>query len=353
MNAPPAPQVKLVGERTVMDSEVRTRSGLRHWIDGTFGVVGRHGGAVSISPNGPRLAVHVSGRSTRRFEDRHDGSTSLPFDRLMATQAKIRGLPRSVSHASGGPALYDHVSDRISFVYHAEEHLAGDHRSYMSSLGLATSSDGGQSFDDNGTILTSWLPEQLWRANGGYVELGPGSFVVQGDRLLLFFQDKSPWRRVNLSMATTSATDAMAAIRTGTPWRLQKHGGIRPDGPGIGGESIELLPVDAAERSIEWFDIGTVDVDGPLLLVYSSVVRGWWALHAATSWDGLTWSAPSPVLDSWRREELLYVTIWSGNPTAQRTVVDGMFDIVCVRSNIGGFDRWREADIVSFTVSIK
>lgn len=339
----------MVDRRVVTDRSAAVSAGLGHWIDGTFGVVVRRGEAVTLSPNGPHLAVHSTRTEDLRQVDRR---RSWPFGRLRTSRAPVNGLDPSIVHASGGPALYDPESDRIAVVYHAEQHLDGDPTAYRSHLGLATTPDCGLTFDDHGTILSSWVDEDAWREIGGYVEVGPGSFVVHGDRLLVFFQDKSLIGRTNLGVATTPLHAAMDAISDGTPWKLEKHVGPPGRSTGHTQGSTELLPVTSPRHCIEWFDVASITEDGHLLLVYSSAYDHRWCLHMISSTDGVHWSEPFPLLETWSRVETLYLTVWSGDPAHQRQVDGKSFDIVCLRSHTGGFDRWSHAFLEVLTVEL-
>lgn len=347
INPPPAPAVKLIGTHAVDRPATTVASGLDHWIDGTFGTVEIEDEVVALSPNGRRIAVHSSPGGTRD----HAGPIDA-FQRLVDPSVAIAGLPNAVVHASGGPAMYDHASRRIAVVYHAEEHLDGDPTSYRSFLGLASSGDRGRTFEDHGPILASWVPDVDWRRTGGCIEVGPGPFVERDDEILLLFQDKSPFHRLNLGLARTDADDARTGIARRTPWNLRKHGPGGAKSRGLGGDADDIYPATSRERRIEWFDIALA-ADGRLLIVYSSSDRGWWNLHVAASSDAITWSEPVAVFDRWTPDELLYVTFCSRDPAAQRQLSGDEVDLVCVRSNTGGFGRWRDARLERIALSVR
>lgn len=351
LDPPPPPVVRLLARRAVAGRSAGISSGLDHWIDGTFGTVERHGQVIALSPNGPDIAVHtMPSRPTQGNEQ--DRRRAWPFGSLTTARAQIIGLPDDVDHASGGPAIYDSPSDRIGLVYHGERHRSGEPRSYCSFLGLAVSADGGVSFVDRGPILTSMVSQEEWQRFGGCIEVGPGSFVTHGDQLQLYFQDKSPLGHINLAMASMALDNAMDAIRHDRSWTLRKHAAPEPLEGGPRTPSSDIYPATTPRWRIEWFDVATLREDGRHLLFFSSRDRGWWFVHAATSWDGIHWSDPTPVLDAWSRMELLYLTVWSGDAALQRTVTGGELDLICVRSATGGFDRWNDAHLEVMTVSI-
>lgn len=341
---PPA-RVTVVGTRSLASAEDRRAEGLDHWIDGSFGMFRRRGRTVVLSPNGPRIARHGAFSPTGR---RHDGA----LGRLIQPEVEIVHRSRPMDHASGGPLYDDRRRRQVLVVYHGELHRQGDPRNYFSFLGLGVSRDDGATIVDLGWIVAPDVDPDVWLAGSmSSVEIGPGGFVEHDGRFHLYFQDTSAPNRVNLGVATADVEEVCAAASEGrgVAWVKERES---PGPADALGAVRELFALDAAFRSIEWFDVAYHDELRRFVLVYSSAYLGRWNHFLTVSSDGRTWSPAVPIHPRSSDEELLYVTLSSGDPTAQRHLTGAEFQLYFMRSAIGGFDRWRDATLELATVAL-
>lgn len=292
----------------VVDRPTRAAWGLDHWVDGTMGLLRRGDRTTVLSPNGASMA---------RLE--------LVGDRWASAEvatAEIRERREDVDHISGGPSLRHPDTGAVLVVYHAERFADGDPTAYYSFLGLAVSHDDAVTFVDLGAIVRSPVDE-LAPDGPRPVELGPGSLVVHGEWLHVYFQDRGngPVRR-RLGVARARLDDVWAAASAGRAPVLHTYHDGRWDEPALGGRSSELLPVPW----VVWFDVATYEPLDCHLLVYSS---SWlagrtpqWMYYSSVSRDGLRWSPPRPVLDVPLADEIIYLTIDSGGADQRRITGD-------------------------------
>lgn len=336
--------MRVVEQRQLASADERRAEGLEHWIDGSFGMFRRRGRTVVLSPNGRRIARHGSFSPTGR---RSGG----PLGRLIDAQVEISPLSRPTDHASGGPLFDDRRRRQILVVYHGELHRDGDPTSYYSFLGLAVSKDDGATIADLGWIVSPDVDPDTWLAGDApSVEVGPGGFVEHDGRFHVYFQDSSAPGRINLGVATADVEHvcAAAALGSGVEWVKERM----PDSGAGPGAVRELFPLDAAFRSIEWFDVAYHEDLQRFVLVYSSAYLGRWNHFLAISPDGRGWGPAVPIHARSSAAELLYVTLSSGDAAEQRRLRGTEFHLYFMRSTTGGFDRWKDATLQLATVAV-
>lgn len=334
------PQVsfEVTDHRVVVGRNERRSAGLEHWVDGTLGV-DRHGGrTLVVAPNGPYLS-------------RHDLGANGFISGLLEARQRIQGLPADVDHASGGPLYRDPVSGVLVLVYHGETFRNADPTDYWSFIGLAASYDDGETFNDLGRVVSSWLDEHD-PGRPRPVDVGSGGHSVHDGWFHLHFQDRGILHsRRDLSVARARTDDVVAAALEGTVPAFTKYFDGRWCQPGLGGRSDELLP--GLRRRVVWSDAAWSDVLSRHVLVVSQVARmeddvAHWQQSVSLSLDGAHWSEPTPV-GTPEPAEMLYVTIDSGGMDQHRIEGDEFF-LYRVRSTSRW--RWDDARLERLTVRI-
>lgn len=322
----------------VASRDDRRAAGLHHWIDGTMGIVRHDGRTLVVAPNGRNMSRHVVAAGGRLVEG------------VVDADQPILGCPPDVAHASGGPLFRDGGTGALVVVYHGETFVDGDHERFFSFLGLAVSTDDGNTFRDVGRILTSDLPET--DMSNRPLELGPGAAVRVGEYLYVYFTERTIGsQRLRLGVARARFDDVVdAALRPETPDFRKFHAGAFGS-PGLGGPAAELI--DNPSLYVGWFDVAHLAEPDLMLLVFSTVPRAQagdhrWFHFAAWSRDGLSWSEPVPLYGEGVDGEMLYLTLDSGGPE-QRRIDAREFDLYRVTATTPY--RWDDAWVERVRVS--
>lgn len=337
---PPAPVVVVRDRSRAIEAEERRAAGRDHWVDGTFGRFRRGRRTVVLSPNGRTVL-----RQERR---RPRGRDAVELDAGPGTAVVISGLPPLVDYASGGPVFHDERRDVTLLAYHGEVHHLGDATRFWSFIGLAVSRDAGVHFDDLGPVVEPHETLGHWLDHGDRsVEIGSGGFVVADGEIDLFFTDASAPMPVNLGAVHASVDDVVeAAVRgEGVSWQ-RRRSDTNPFA------TSDLFPRRWGFHFVRWFDVAVDRDSGRRLLIYSCESFGRWNLFVTWSDDGTVWSAPTPLLERPSSVERLYVTIDSGVDGRPRQVCAAEFTIHVVASSVGGFDRWTDAVIERWILSV-
>ena len=336
---PPAPVVVVRDRSRVVDVEARRAHGRDHWVDGTFGRFQQGRRSVVLSPNGPTVF---------RQERRRRRGGVVDLDAGPGTEVSISGLPPLVDYASGGPVFHDARRNVTLLFYHGEVHHLGDATRFWSFIGLAASRDGGERFSDVGPVVEPHESLGHWLDHSDRsVEIGPGGFVAVDGEFDLFFTDASAPMPVNLGAVHASIDDVVdAAVRSeGVVWR-RRRSHTNPF------ETSDLFPRRWGFHFIRWFDVAVDRASSRRVMIYSCESFGRWNLFATWSLDGTVWSAPAPLLERPSSIERLYVTIDSGRDAPPRYIDARDLTVYVVASRVGGFDRWEDAVVERWDLSI-
>lgn len=333
---PPSTDWGLGPPEVVVDDATRVAAGRRFWPDGTLGFASTGDGVLAWAPDG-RLALTPAG----------DPSPGAPADVLRGPES-VAGLREPADYAAGGPVI-DVGDGVLAMVWHGEVHVGGDPDDFWGFLGLARSTDGGETFHDLGRIVTPHMDATSPRRRI-HAEVGGGPCAVADDgHLHVYYRDTIDTGRsapaTNLSVARCPLDEVRAAVHAGrTPTFTKRHEGVWSQ-PGIGGRADDLLPGASVPR---WFGLVRHDQAG-WLLVTSGGLAVDWRYVVRTSADGLTWAEGEALGPPWRDEEVLYLTL-TGTDLSDPGRADG--DVWLWRTRCAGSatDRWEDARLERLTL---
>src|SRR5579872_587056 len=146
-----------VGHReTVVSKQGRDAAGLNSWPDGTLGVLKSRAGYLFFGAN-------------RGMISRTVGTLDNPLAVSVRPDIPIQKMKHAYQYAAGGPVYRDPATHTLLLFYHAERWLVSDQRRFYSILGMAKSTDDGNTWIDLGEILT---PNVAYGAVPHAVEVG-------------------------------------------------------------------------------------------------------------------------------------------------------------------------------------
>jgi hypothetical protein len=254
-----------VGER----QDILTITRPADWPDGTMGVVKTDTTYTFWAANG------LVGSSPVGGPVRLTGTLDNPVSGGATTQS-ITNLLDAFNYVGGGP-VYQHSSGLLLMFYHTEKWPGGNAVNFWASIGMAKSTDGGDTWTDLGLIITHQTP---FDPNATYsADIGSGSFVVKreadgNDYFYTYFQNRvgngADFNIVNLSVARAKVSDVVSAananatpvfkkyckgnVNVGT-FRARCSSAQRPWGePGLGGISspLEARNLDAIFTAVSY-----------------------------------------------------------------------------------------------------
>jgi len=202
----------------------------------------------------------------------------------------------------GGIVVEANGSDLIA-LYHAEDHSGMPELGYnkvpgfYASVGLATSKDGGRSFEKLGPVLTSNQPKN---PNGGYPAQGLGDPTVcrskDGQYLLAYYSEHSRvnGRGVQIGLAR-SPVSAGARPKT---WQKYFEGSF--DQPGLGGKETPVISMQKFQADAHCPSVVYVEPFKKYVMVFCCLAYADFeakkadrsGIYIASSGDGIVWNEP-------------------------------------------------------------
>jgi hypothetical protein len=329
---PPAEGWDLGSPEVVADDVLRRAAGRTYWPDGTLGFArGSDGDVRCWAPDG-RLLLRPDG----------SGPVEGPPTRVLTGPHRIQATRDPADYASGGPVL-DVGDGVLAMVWHGEEHVGGDPEDFWGFLGLARSTDGGETFHDLGRILTPHIRASSPR-RVLHVEVGGGSCALDDDgHLRVYYRDTldtgSSAPALGLSAARVPWDDLVAAVHDGRAPDLHKRHDGTWSQPGLGGEADDLLPKGVSLP--RWFDVVRHDGVGWLMVGTGGLAVDW-AYVVRTSDDGLEWSDGELLGEPVRDAEVLYLTLSGDDLGDSRRAADDLW-LWRTRSADAAGGRWDDA----------
>jgi hypothetical protein len=284
------------------------------------------------------------------------GTLDSPALYAVTPYVEIQEPKSQYDYASGGPVYTDPGSGLMLLFYHIERQPNG-YVNFLSSAGLAYSTDGGQTFTDLGEYLLSNVSMSEAEAAEAVVAILSGSPIIMGEYFYSYYEDipylKGP---VHLAVARAKGSDVVAAASIGelAPWHKYYAGAWEEPANIDGDRGGRFTPlvnfVSCPNASYNAYLGKVVVVDCSWL---SPIVSDY-VLREMTSSDGISFSTPR-ILAQESGHELFYPTIV---PTESDLATNGdpqttyeTFWVYYTNSATGGWNRWYDANWVRRSVS--
>jgi hypothetical protein len=270
------------------------------------------------------------------------GSPDDPLRYGVVEDQPITGAPPSDDYAAGGSVYRDPASGRWLLFYHAEQWPAGRADRYYSTIGLATSTDQGRSWQNLGEIIRPNRPYDP--AASEPVEVGGGPYVTVDGYFYVYFRDDLGPGTSQLSVARAPIDAVLAASETGHVVAWSDYDAGRWDQPAIGGLAS---PLEAGNPATRWFDVAWDATLARFVLVVAADDANGVQLYLAESPDGLRWSDRRPITSG--SAESFYPTLVGLGPDP--SVLGPTFDLYSVVTPAGQ-PRWSDTVLIRRTVSL-
>lgn len=270
----------IAGEReTVLTNQALSDKGLSYWPDGVMGVLRTDADYQFFAGNSRLVGVA-------------NGTLENPISNSAFPEIKIKNLKESFTYASGGP-VYRDASGMLLMIYHAENDVTLGSETFYSYLGMAKSTDNGNTWIDLGLFITPEIVDNISYAE----DVGSGPFVIVGDYIYVYFKDtlKMVDTRydVNFAVARAKLVDVVQAARDSdavVSWSKYYHGAWEE--PGLGGRSD---PIETGDLPTSNFDVAYDSTTHKFVAIITGNLNDHMKLYYIESTDGIHWSARQPV----------------------------------------------------------
>jgi len=322
----------VLGEmETVLEREQLNSAGLYYWPDTVMGVLRDGDTYTFLAANSKDIGLTT-------------GTMNNPLAGLTTPKIALQQTKQYFDYTSGGP-VYRDASGMLLMVYHAEIWQPGIPDGFVSSLGMAKSDDGGQTWQDLGLIIAPNLPDYLTHT----IDLASGPMVVKDDYLYIYFRDAlkadNGGLDINMAVARAKIADVISAAQAGNAATWAKYYRNAWEEPGLGGKSSPLeignpassvFDVKYSDYLGRYVGVGTIDDDGNMNLYYTE------------SQDGLFWS-PRRMVDESAGEEVYPSLVGLG---ANPQVLGSEFYVYFVKTEEWFSEkRWEQASLVRIKIS--
>jgi len=264
------------------------------WSDGTLGVLKEGSDYVFFGArSGPLLEMTTVAKTV--------GTLDNPVAKSVNLGTVIQNMKNEYTYAAGGPVYRDPETGNLLLFYHAEKRFGNLGHQFWALLGMAKSTDGGNTWYDLGEIYTpeyeySEGPEAL-----GF-DSGSGPYLIihddddDKDYFYVYGDDRrSDGKIVGLTVARAPVEAVVEAANAGTVTEWFKYHNGEWNEPGLGGRA-SCIEDDGnktpGELQYRWVDIAYSEYLDMYVAALSAVSpRGRDAVYLMFSPDGLNdWS---------------------------------------------------------------
>lgn len=310
----------------------------QYWPDGLIGVVAQSGNDyTAFSP------VGLGDRVLKTVGPISDFAAAR-------TVVLVGSRPAFASFATGGPVVsLDDGPLNLAMVVHFERWPKGGMAHFYSSLGIAKSDNGGQSWNClSADMIVPNLPFDPDATESGQ-EIGGGAVVPVGGYYYIYFREHVKRDTGHMSVARVPIDDFNAAVLA---WRVPTaekwQGGATWSGSNPG---APLSTLSDGRNSVNlWVDVWKDDVQNVFLLVSTcNITRNDAFVNLYLSEDGINWIGPTRLTNETSprgSEGVVYCSLVPSNLTGVRTG-NGPWTIVYTFGQ-----RWTAAAIRSRTLTL-
>ena len=265
---------------TLLTNQQMVELNLWAWPDGIVGVLASGDTYTFVgAQGGGTTCANPDGQPTRLV-----GSLQNPLRDGVTRCMAVGGMQRSHDYTGGGPIYTDPDTGNLLMFYHAENKTDAG---FWTTLGMARSTDRGDSWTDLGRIVTANLPF----ARDAATDLGGGAYAIVNGYFYVYFRDFFPdgtQSFVSVARATYANVLEAASMGEVVPWTKYYQGTWSE--PGLGGRSTNM---EESQQHVSWRSVAWNTFLNEWIMVAMAVPIGHpgsTKLHLFESTDGLHWT---------------------------------------------------------------
>ena len=319
----------LSDKTTIADKEQRREKMLYWWPDGNYGVLKNGSEYTFYASNGGSIA-------------KTQGDLDNPAKKVSYPSKQITG--HDYDYLAGGPVF--EYGGMIYLIYHFEEYRGNENTEFYSGLGMACSKNGGETFEDLGSIITPNMPMDDPACPASF-DIGGGSFLQDNDNVYVYFRDMMKTgtaTRLAVARASKKDIEAAAALMQAPVFQKYSQGSFTQ--PGLGGTADDL---GGQTGNLRWFDVSYNSFLNEYLMVYvQDTPDGAANLFLTRSLDKINWQKGTQL--TFERDECYYPSIIAMGSNTQTTEKE--FYVYFTQSISSGFQRWTHANLMRVKVTV-
>ncbi len=301
------PVTPSVSGPTTMYTQSQRNAKNQYWFDGLIGVSTLSGGNYTNFG-----AVGTEGGTYQTLKGVGPGTDIANATTLI----NIGNKPSFAQYMSGGPVV-DVGSSTLAMVVHYERWPAGGAVNFYATLGIATSTDAGATWNSIGEFLTpSYAYDSGQTGTDHYQDIAGGPLVPVGLYYYLYFREYTgavSFTDSYISVARCLITDFNSAVLGSTAPTFDKWQGSTTWGGSNLGSQIATL-----DSNLVWGDVQYDSHFGVYLLCARLPAAGHLDIYGSLSTDGITWGTLFPIADD-HDVDLVYSVLFPAAITGNRS----------------------------------
>ncbi|MFZ9138872.1 MAG: hypothetical protein ACO207_00255 [Bacilli bacterium] len=322
-------EVRVGTPEVLLTAAERNALNLHTWPDGNIGIIKNDETYTFYGTNGGLLS-------------KTSGTIGNPTNQVFYTNRTIQGLKENYNYAGGGPVFK--AGEYLFMFYHAEYHPNQNFQQFYSTIGIAYSSDEGETFYDLGKIIQTRYV--LNEDDPVAVEMTGAPFFIQDDYIFVFFRDTiTTFQQNNLAVARCSITNLLLAITQNETPNFSKYFQGSFTEPGLRGKSSAL---EFLNGNIRWFDVGFDSKKNQYVLVFVDDTIIGQNLYLMFSQDLFHWGPRINL--TFRSGEIFYPTLIGQEHNPKYS--NGSWWIYYTYSALGSWSRWQDANLERLEITL-